>query len=149
MKYKILITTVTALGLLLSGPAHALLIMLPNGTHAEAQVEGNKLLLPDATGKLLPAIDGRYQTAEGKLLIVKGGVLTILSGGTKSTRSKTKALPVDQGTVPVKATPMPQGVLNPLKATPMPQGTQDLTVPLVTPKDPVGPVESPPPLPGK
>jgi len=74
MKYKMLITALMAIGLSLSGVSHAvpLSITKPDGTKTVANVEGNKLMLRDATGKLwLPAGNGTYKTNDGKTLIVQ------------------------------------------------------------------------------
>lgn len=79
MKHKLLITTLTTLGLSLSGASHALLIWMPDGTKAEAQVGGNKLMLQDATGNLKAARDGIYKTGKGQALKVQDGVITTQS----------------------------------------------------------------------
>lgn len=76
MKHKILITTLTALGLLLSGAGHADEVYFqPNGTQVQGQVVGNKLMLHDATGMLTPARDGIYKTGNGKAVVVQGGII--------------------------------------------------------------------------
>mgnify|MGYP001619372591 CR=1 FL=1 len=85
MKRKILITALIAIGLSLSGVSHAvpLSITKPDGTKTVANVEGNKLMLRDATGKLwISAGDGTYKTNDGKTLIVKGGIIAAQSGST-------------------------------------------------------------------
>ena len=76
MKHKILITALIAIGFSLSGASHALSVLKPDGTRAVANVEGNKLMLRDATGKLwLLASDGTYKTDDGRTLYVKGGII--------------------------------------------------------------------------
>ncbi len=85
MKRKILITALIAIGLSLSGVSHAvpLSITKPDGTKTVANVEGNKLMLRDATGKLwISAGDGTYKTNDGKTLIVQGGIIAAQSGST-------------------------------------------------------------------
>ena len=83
MKHKILITALIAIGFSLSGVIHAVPIAVtkPDGSKAVANVEGNKLMLRDATGKLwLPAGDGTYKTSDGKAIIVQGGIIAAQSG---------------------------------------------------------------------
>ena len=76
MKHKILITALIAIGFSLSGASHALSVLKADGTRSVANVEGNKLLLRDATGKRwLPASDGTYKTSDGKTLLVQGGII--------------------------------------------------------------------------
>jgi len=81
MKRKTLITALIAIGFTLSGVSHALSVLKPDGTRSVANVEGNKLMLRDATGKLwLPARDGTYKTDDGRTLYVKGGIIGAQSG---------------------------------------------------------------------
>ena len=87
MKHKILITALIAIGFSLSGVIHAVPIPVtnPDGSKAVANVEGNKLMLRDATGKLwLPAGDGTYKTSDGKAIIVKGGIIGPLDNKDKT-----------------------------------------------------------------
>lgn len=167
MKHKILITALIAIGLSLSGGAHALQIWKPDGTKTQAQVAGNKLMLQDAKGKLRPAGDGVYKSSDGKSFVVKGGII-VPGGGSPAAfpidpevnkgkvigpiDNKGKILPYieNKGTpggisVPLDnkgkftATPNP-AIQGPAKALPMPQGTQG-SRPLLpgSPKDPSGP----------
>jgi hypothetical protein len=46
---------------------------LPNGTKAQGQVVGNKLILRGTDGKLAPAMDGAYRIADGKTIVIQGG----------------------------------------------------------------------------
>ena len=95
MKHKILISALIAIGFSLHGVSHAVpqTMTKPDGTKVEANVEGNKLLLRDATGKRwLPASDGTYKTSDGKTLIVQGGIIAAQSGSSAApTDSKPKA----------------------------------------------------------
>ena len=91
---QILITTFTALGLLLSGASHALQILKPDGTRTEAQIVGKKLMIRDATGKLwTPARDGTYKTNDGKALIVQGGTIAATRGGSAMGADKPEPKP--------------------------------------------------------
>lgn len=81
MMHKILITAFIAIGVSLSAASYAFSILKADGTRTEAYVDGNKLKLRDATGKLwLPASDGTYKTSDGKTLIVQGGIIAAQSG---------------------------------------------------------------------
>lgn len=92
MKYKILMPTLIALGLSMSGTVHALLIMMPDGTKAEAQVSGNKLMLFDATGKSILARDGTYKTSTGSAIVVQGGIIVTPGVITGAIDSKAKGI---------------------------------------------------------
>ena len=97
MKHKILISALIAIGFSLSGVSHALSVLKPDGTRSVANVEGNKLMLRDATGKLwLLASDGTYKTDDGRTLYVKGGIIGAQSGSGGPPRIETGVIaPID------------------------------------------------------
>lgn len=76
MKHKMLIAALIVIGFSLSGACNALSVLKPDGTRSVANIDGNKLMLRDATGKLwLLASDGTYTTDDGRTLYVKAGII--------------------------------------------------------------------------
>ena len=111
MKYKILITALIAIGFSLSGVSHALSVLKPDGTRSVANVEGNKLMLRDATGKLwLLASDGAYKTDDGRTLYVKGGIIGAQTGSGGPPRIETGVIaPIDNKAKAGLIAPMNRG----------------------------------------
>ncbi len=119
MKHKILITALIAIGFSLSGVSHALSVLKPDGTRSVANVEGNKLMLRDATGKLwLLASDGTYKTDDGRTLFVKGGIIGAQSGSGGPPRIETGGIaPIDNkakaGLIGPNSSPAKAGIIGP------------------------------------
>ena len=110
MKHKTLAAALIAIGSSLHGASHAApqTLTKPDGTKVEANVEGNKLLLRDATGKRwLPASDGSYKTKDGKTLLVQGGVIAPQFKPTASPKKQgpDKLLPAVQPAAPGMGSP--------------------------------------------
>ena len=132
MKHKILIAALIAIGFSLSGVSHALSVLKPDGTRSVANVEGNKLMLRDATGKLwLLASDGTYKTDDGRTLFVKGGIIGAQSGSGGPPRIETGVIaPIDNkakaGLIGPNSSPAKAGIIAPMNQGPgklLPRGT--------------------------
>ena len=145
MKYKILITALIAIGFSLSGASHALSVLKPDGTRSVANVEGNKLMLRDATGKLwLLASDGTYKTDDGRTLYVKGGIIGAQSGSGGPPRIETGVIaPIDSKAkadlIGPNSSPAKAGIIAPMNQGP------DKLLPAVQPSAPG--MGSPPKIP--
>jgi hypothetical protein len=52
-----------------------------DGVAHKGEIRGNQLMLTGKDGKMAPAPDGKYQTPEGKTVVVKDGKITSHGAG--------------------------------------------------------------------